>query len=94
MNSRNLVPLNYALAIAFFCLAMYSKITHSGDFKVMFIGCMLAQILFAVVSIYELRKSEQLTKSDKSTWSGLLLVAPILFGIIYLTTIRRKILYC
>jgi len=93
MNNRNIVPLSYALIVAFFFLAIYSAMTHSGDLITMFIGCLLTQILFAVLSIYELRKSEQLTQTEKSNWAALLIVSPPIFGFMYLTTIRRKVLY-
>lgn len=93
MNNRNIVPLSYALSIAFFCLGIYAQITHSGDLMTMLIGCGVTQILFAILTIYELRKSEQLTQKEKSNWTALLIISPIIFGIMYLKTIRRKVLY-
>ena len=93
MTNRNIVPLSYALSVAFFSLTIYSAITHSGNLMIIFIGCLLTQLLFAVLSIYELRTSIYLPQNEKSTWTAFLLIAPMLYGIFYLKTVRRKVLY-
>jgi len=91
MNKRNIVPFSYALTIAFFCFSLLAKATNSDNMMAMLIGCLITQLLFACISIYELRQSEQLTKSEKSNWTAYLLIAPPIFGIFYLTTVRRKL---
>ena len=93
MNNRHIVPLSYALSVAFFGLAIYSAITHSGNLMIIFIGCLLTQLLFAVLSIYELRTSIYLPQNEKSRWTTILLIAPMFYGIIYLKTLRRRVLY-
>ena len=93
MNNRNIVPLSYALTIALFFVAIFSAITHSGAEMSMFIGCLVTQIVFAFLCIYELRTSLYLPQNEKSNWTALLLVAPLFFGIIYLKTVRRRVLF-
>lgn len=94
MNNRNLVPLSYTLSVTFFCLAIYSVITHQGNLMIMFIGgSLVTQILFAALSIYELRTSIYLPQNEKSRWTTFLLIAPMFYGIIYLKTLRRRVLY-
>lgn len=90
MPYRNIIPFMYVLAFAFGILSIFAKATHITTPFGWFIASLAAQIFFAVAAIYELRSSEQLSNSQKSTWSGLLLVAPLFFGIFYLRRIRRK----
>ena len=91
MNNHNIVPFSYALTIAFFCFSLLAKVTNSDNMMAMLIGCLITQLLFACISIYELRQSEQLTKNEKSNWTAYLLISPPVFGIFYLATVRRKL---
>ncbi len=91
MTNRNLVPFTYALTIAFFCFSLLAKATNSNNVMAMLTGCLITQLLFACISIYELRQSEKLTKSEKANWSAYLLISPPVMGIFYLTTVRRKL---
>ena len=80
------------MAWAFLGAGIYAKAFHTGNGMGMFYGSLAAQMVFALFSIKELRRSAQLSQNEKSTWTGLLLVAPVLSGMVYLISLRRKLL--
>jgi hypothetical protein len=83
--------LSYAVTVGVFCLAMYAKATNPGGQFPMFIIALVSQYVFGAFAIYELRNSEHFTAQEKSTWTGLFLCAPLLLGIIYFSTLRKRI---
>jgi hypothetical protein len=91
MKNRTIVPLSYAVTVGTICLAMYAKATNSVDLVTMFIIVLVSQFIFAAFAIYELSNSEHFTAKEKSNWTALLLCAPLLLGIIYFSTIRKRI---
>jgi hypothetical protein len=93
MNLRNLVPISYALTIAFISCAILTKVMQIDAYKsfTLLMGSVITQILFAIFSILEIRNSEKITKSEKSRWTTFLMISPPIFGMIYLTSLRRRI---
>ena len=90
MRNRHILPMLYALSVVSVGPAMFAKSMHTGNPLVWLTICLITQILFAIAAITELRSLEHVSDSQKSTWSGLLLVAPIFFGLFYLKNIRRR----
>lgn len=90
MRNRYLLPMLYALSVVSVGPAMFAKSMHTGNPLVWFTICLITQILFAIAAIAELRSLEYVSYSQKSIWSGLLLVAPVFSGLFYLKNIRRR----
>jgi hypothetical protein len=93
MNARNMIHWAYAISVAAFCLALYSKIANSEGIFTFFLITLVSQWLFAFFAIYELRGSEYFTQKEKANWTTLLLCAPLIFGTVYLVKLRRRIFF-
>ncbi len=90
MANRKILPILYAVSIASIAPAMLAKYLHSNTLMVWFTICVAAQFLFAFAAIAELKNLTHVSEERKGRWSSLLLVAPIIFGALYLINIREK----
>ena len=90
MPNRKILPILYAVSIASIAPAILAKYLHSNTLMVWFTIGVATQFLFAFAAIAELRNINHLTEKQKGRWGSLLLVAPIIFGALYLKNIREK----
>ena len=84
MFIRKAIPFLYLLILAFFSMALLGKLMHWHNLMFWFTGCVITQYMFAFAAIYEIKWLEAFTQNEKSTWSSLLLVCPVISGIAYL----------
>jgi hypothetical protein len=90
MFIQKAIPFLFALSVAFICLALSGIIMHWDNSLFLFTAAMGTQFAFAFAAIYELRKNGGMMRQEKTTWTLLLLICPMLFGIIYLKKIRTQ----
>jgi len=90
MFIQKALPYLYAFSFAFFCLAVSGNMMHWDNSLLLFTAAMVTQFVFAFAAIYELRKNGGMMRQEKSTWTLLLLISPLLFGFIYLKKIRPQ----
>jgi hypothetical protein len=93
MNTRNIISWSYAISVATTGLSIYTGVTESANMLTTFIIALLSQIVFAVLAVYELRRSEHFTKGEKADFTILIFCAPLIFGTFYLLKMRKRIVY-
>ena len=80
----------YIVSMASIVPALLAKSAHSNTIMIWFTIAVATQFLFAFAAIAELKNLPYVSKERKGRWSSLLLVAPLIFGAIYLKNIREK----
>lgn len=90
---RKIIPFSYLLTVLSFFVSIYARATNQGHPEYFLLLCVITQYLFAFMAIIELNRSKVLQQKEKANWHLYLLLSPLIFGIFYFKTTRKKILY-
>ena len=93
MMLRKMIPFSYLLAILSFFLSIYTQTTNHGNPEYFLLACVVTQYLFAFMAIIELNQSRVLLQKEKANWRLYLLLSPLISGVFYFKTIRKKMFY-
>ncbi len=91
MPNRKILPIIYAGSLTSILPVLLAKSTDSHTLMMWVAIGVATQFLFAFAAMAELKNLTHLRDEQKRRWSGLLLVAPLLFGFFYLKNLRGKI---
>jgi 4-hydroxybenzoate polyprenyltransferase len=93
MKDRNKVLLVVSLCLSFSILILYAfmSIQHKGASIQLFETGILLSLFFMLIAVYEISKSDSITRVEKTAWVGGLLFFGCVAGLVYLMAGRKRI---
>jgi uncharacterized membrane protein (Fun14 family) len=92
MKRNMLLYYIYAIAIIGIIVGAWVKIMHFQGADILLGISILSQILFAVIAIIEVNKSNSIDRSEKSMWITSFIFMTVIAGLIYLKQGRRRVI--
>lgn len=91
MKLGTVVKWSFITSIIIAFIGAYLTITHSAGAETLRIICLIANLVFIVTAIYEVRTSKRIEKSEKTMWTIAFLFFWGIAGLIYFLIGRRNV---
>ena len=92
MNNKNLIPIFYVLSFIILFLCAIFKILHQPFGSEIMGLALISSIIYIVLSLLEIFKSERIDKTEKIMWLVGFIFLGTVAGFIYLISARKRIL--
>ena len=92
MNNKNLIPIFYVLSFIILFLGAIFKILHQPFGSEIMGLALISSIIYIVLSLLEIFKSERIDKTEKIMWLVGFIFLSTVAGFIYLISARKRIL--
>ena len=92
MNNKNLIPIFYVLSFIILFLGAIFKILHQPFGSEIMGLALISSIIYIVLSLLEIFKSERIDKTEKIMWLVGFIFLSTVAGFIYLVSARKRIL--
>ena len=92
MNNKNLIPIFYVLSFIILFLGAIFKILHQPFGSEIMGLALISSIIYIVLSLLEIFKSERIDKTEKIMWLVGFIFLSTVAGFIYLVLARKRIL--
>ena len=92
MDKKNLIPIFYVLSFIILFLGAIFKILHQPFGSEIMGLALISSIIYIVLSLLEIFKSERIDKTEKIMWLVGFIFLSTVAGFIYLVSARKRIL--
>ena len=91
MTLGTIVKASFIVGLVITLTGAWLKITHSDGAESLLLVGILANLLFVVTAIYEVRTSTRIDRSEKTMWTVAFILFSGIAGAIYLLMGRKRI---
>jgi hypothetical protein len=91
--SKNiLIKVSLAVGLGAVLLGAFFKISHWQGAHTLYIGGLVATLVYMVIVLYEVFRSTRINKSEKIMWTICIILLSPITGLVYILSGRKRII--